>query len=660
MLVFFLSWLCFLPQSGNSFPAVVRSSRSWKSGPICRRNLCRSLSDNNNYNIASEESTAGAFIQRMALRQIFDGERNFLFTTKSNIRDYEWEKDKEVEDLLESILYLEEFPIEDFPGYTLELNQVNILQASKSTQDIEQLGGVQYDVFDGQQRIVTICLLIAAMRDVFVNEWGYEKKSDRVSELSKAIYPTKADPPDVDRITLRGKPGDLLHQILAKKSDLGKNVKTLRLPKPGRRIPPLSAPEKRLVENYQYLLDRLVDMGQSRVETLWSNIRHRTYFLVCTPASPRIARSMVLGLTKGKNFEPIDEFKQIVCFNQRDNENVQDETLGKWNDLVEDIGRKVVEDACLIYAQINTKRQVNKHQKVELMERFFASYLDKQESRKGSDFFEDRIKPAAQTLRSFREGSLVVPSDCSHQPSLTFLSQVTEVNRSKQIELLVIYFLMEASNTAQGGSNYDDELWRKLYAVERLALWMLTCRSKPSDKFERCWAVFAEPRHNTALELTAQEREHVVESLDTSSLGGSGQKNVTVAKIILERLNEYQINRDDDARLETRSRQSRLEYVMSPAPEKGSNAYPFPPLFGAPGNRIEDESDLDDWTTRFGNLAILHQKMGNCSFYEKKEFLKASSYPLTRRIAEYPKWDEDSLQKNHNYLLDLSREVWKL
>ena len=77
-----------------------------------------------------EESASGASIERKPLREIFDSERHYLFTTKSNMRDYEWRKEIEVEDLFESLLSLEDHPIDTCPGYTVELNLINILQIS--------------------------------------------------------------------------------------------------------------------------------------------------------------------------------------------------------------------------------------------------------------------------------------------------------------------------------------------------------------------------------------------------------------------------------------------------------------------------------------------------------------------------------------------------
>ena len=623
----------------------------------------------------------GAKIDRIALRQIFDSERNYLFEAQSNIRDYEWERDEHVEPLFESLLSLEESPVGQKATESLELNMIVLAKMSTNNQKI---GGDEFDVYDGQQRIVTLCLLIAAMRDVFIHGWGEDKGGPRVQEIAKAVYPSKADPPDVPRMKIRGRTNDLLLQILSKKDEFGKEVKKLKLPGVRRqRNPPLSHPEKRIIENYEYFYSRLEGIGEERTTAMWTNLKHRTYFLVCKADTQSIARSMVMGLSKGKDLEPIDEFKQIVCYHPRDTREVQEETLVAWNRLVDEVGRDVVEASCLIFAQIYTKRKLLKNQEVRLMQEFFTSFIKGPgEIHRGSDFFRKKIVPAAQALRYFRQGLLVVPARFPSPPSMSFLFQATLIARSKHIELLVMFFLMESGITQEvtGGTTLDEELCKKLAKVERLAVWMLMVKSQPAEKLRRCFDTISDP---TAMDLSSEERAAIISSLDVSAIGS--KSNATVAKSLLERMNEFELGQND-AKVEMNRQKLQLEHVLpqnppstvraeeessspasTPSISHGTSFFHAPrPLATSPPKDPMTSNEVDDegWTHRLGNLAILNQsancKMGNKPFSEKREILKDSPYPLTRRIANFPSWDAEAIEKNHKSMLELAREVWKL
>jgi hypothetical protein len=78
---------------------------------------------------------------RIPLQRIFNNERDFLFTTRRNVRSYEW-KSEELEDLFESIVCLEGDTDE------LELNVITILPKELKTEEKSAIGRTSriYDV----------------------------------------------------------------------------------------------------------------------------------------------------------------------------------------------------------------------------------------------------------------------------------------------------------------------------------------------------------------------------------------------------------------------------------------------------------------------------------------------------------------------------------
>ena len=82
---------------------------------------------------AASESTVTT--ERVALGDIFDTGRKYLFSTKMNLRSYEWSTD-EAETLFDDILYEVE---SDNPG-DLELNAINILRKNLSDKEERSIG----------------------------------------------------------------------------------------------------------------------------------------------------------------------------------------------------------------------------------------------------------------------------------------------------------------------------------------------------------------------------------------------------------------------------------------------------------------------------------------------------------------------------------------
>ena len=93
-----------------------------------------------------------------------------------------------------------------------------------------------------------------------------------------------------------------------------------------------------------------------------------------------------------------------------------------------------------------------------------------------------------------------------------------------------------------------------------------------------------------------------------------------------------------------------LEHVL---PQTPSNLW----------KHISDEDKLL-YTDRLGNLALLKNKIntdaGNDSFAFKKGFYEESKYVLTKKLAKYAQWDVDAIVKRQKELAELAVKAWPL
>ena len=154
-------------------------------------------------------------------------------------------------------------------------------------------------VHDGQQRLVSLSLLLAALRDKLM-QLGPEFEED-VREVSRAIYPIKSRYDPVVRIKLRERNGKWLDHLLSRKDENGEfypNDQPMPLPKPRSRKH-LTAADNLILEAYEYFYRRIDELTPPEALELLENFMAKTYMLICIPSSAQIARNWILRLGKG-------------------------------------------------------------------------------------------------------------------------------------------------------------------------------------------------------------------------------------------------------------------------------------------------------------------------------------------------------------------------
>lgn len=245
----------------------------------------------------SKEGTA-SITTRIPLGTIFDS-REYVFSTATNVRGYEWTT-KEAEELLDDLIDGSSGTIfNDMPRQDYELSQI-VLVPMEWDKDLYGLGG-RYDVHDGQQRLVTLCLLFASLRESFVEEKGM---ADTADELANMLNPKKVRKADIERINLNKRDNEVLSHIL--KNELNE-LEHMNLKK-------MTLANQRIYENYKLFEKRVGDMNKDDRIKFLDYLVENVYMLVCVPESATIARSLVMSQGKGKDNEPIDDFKGLVCF----------------------------------------------------------------------------------------------------------------------------------------------------------------------------------------------------------------------------------------------------------------------------------------------------------------------------------------------------------
>jgi len=286
-----------------------------------------------------------------------------------------------------------------------ELSQIVLVPTSDWDSNLLGLGN-RYDVYDGQQRLVTLNLLLAGLRNSFQSEAssgaGGGKRAVALaataSEISGMLMPTKVRKEDVMRITLRKRDNVLLDKILVGDGNANSDVDgdgqimdgiaslpTKSYPKMTNKgksqlLSPLSPANARIFQNFVHLSNRLSMLTTRERLRLLDYIVERVYLLVCIPETSRIARNIVMSQgRKGMDNEPVDDFKGLICFRYTLEEEDMYRTFDRWDALaaepkvlrsgsadstngdktsVKSVGRDIVSSACLLRASAALRTKI--------------------------------------------------------------------------------------------------------------------------------------------------------------------------------------------------------------------------------------------------------------------------------------------------------------
>jgi len=465
---------------------------------------------------------------RMPLGTIFDS-RDYIFTTATNIRSYEWTI-KQAGELFED-LYDAAFGIsmmntnndnnkdssdrmrinnDDDSSSTMfsssssslscyELGQIVIVPYQKELWDTALYGiGQRYDVYDGQQRIVTLCLLLAALRDTFRGEYGMKDTVDEITD--NLLYPAKVRKQSLPRMDLVRKNQNIPFQQIIQgttnnnsnnsndddtttatsnndSSSSGKQQQESNKKSTITKSTTKSNTNNRIVDNYEWLLERISQSftGENskaqRIQFL-DYLLENVYLLVCIPESDYIARNIVLGQSKGMDNEPIDDFKGLVCFRYTQKEDAMYDVFERWDNLASvpssssvsddddknrdassSVGRDIIATTCRLRTMAALRRKIGKNQEeVKAMELWLKQTLWYQNSNNknaalivdGKDFFLQQIQPACSILYMFRTlelENMLQYCDCSSEETgNTVQLQMTFKSRLRFLQSLVTNF----------------------------------------------------------------------------------------------------------------------------------------------------------------------------------------------------------------------------
>ncbi|MCX4671715.1 DUF262 domain-containing HNH endonuclease family protein [Streptomyces sp. NBC_01381] len=488
------------------------------------------------------------------------------------------------------------------------------------------------EVIDGQQRLTTLTILLAVLRDLAGDPDVAREISNTVVEpgsITLGLAP-KA------RLTLRSKDADFFRSNVQTSGAI--NDLLDRKPATFK-----TDAQCAIQSNAGALLEKLAPWPEQRRVELAQMLLKQTYLVVVsTPDLHGAYRIFSVMNARGLDLSPADIFKSRIIGDLSAAPDAADACTTKWEDAEEALGRDDFADLFLHLRMIFAKERAKK----ELLREFPEQVLNRHFlPGKAQDFVDDVLVPYADAYEQIRDHSYGAPTDA--EPVNAWFRRLSQLDNNDW-RPSVLWALRY-----QG----DDPDWldRFLRALERLAASMFIRRIYTTPRVQRFADLLKELDAGHGLDapsLTLTEDECAA---TRERLAGPLYLDTKTRKYILLRLDEMLAQ--DSGAVYTHPLIT-VEHVLPQNPKPESQwLVDF------------SEEERDWWIHRLGNLVLLNRRKNSeaqtYDFAVKKEKyftgkLGAVNFVLTSQVLQHDAWTPTLLETRQGQLLGALSDAWEL
>lgn len=556
--------------------------------------------------------------KEFAIKDVFSD--NFAFSVPNYQRPYAWEEQEAgelLDDLIQALGHSDD-KIDDLPPYFLG-----------SIVLIKQDGKPEAQVVDGQQRLTTLTILLAAIRDAL---------GEKGEQLQKFLYEQGNEftsTPDRYRVRLRPRDQVFFQSYIQERRG---SIETLE------NIDPTALPESQqnIRTNASSFIKKLkADLDETKRYRLAQYILGRCFLVaVWTPDLDSAYQTFTVLNDRGLDLLPCDILKAEIVGKVSSNK-VDDYNL-KWEATEEALGRERFNE---LFTHIRMTRRKTKPEEA-LLKEFRAMFL----KQLPEDLINKVIIPYGDAFGIIRKRNYQASekadqvNDLFHwlnridgsdwvPPAIRFLSE----NKSKPLILLKFF-----------------------QNLERLAAFLFITRVDRRARIERYGRVITAIDENndlystnSPLQLTEAERKELRSSLN----GSIYTQNNLVRQYILLRLDSVLV--EGGAKYGVQDDTVSIEHVLPQNPSKSSQwLKTFP-----------DEEQRNQLTHCLGNLVLLSRRKNtdaqNYEFPKKIEvyFFKnalASPFMLTNEVRSHQDWNPQIILDRQKKYVEKLSNLWSL
>lgn len=528
---------------------------------------------------------------------------------------------------------------EDIKASTLNKDPSYFLGAlvlhTRSFDDITGEGN--YDIVDGQQRITTLLILLAVIRDI-LREMG---DTERASQVQKFIY-QEADkkmsiPEQVRLIVWPDERAFFKKYVLTFDG-------TRNLSKDGMSTEAQENMAK-AIHIFRDKCDALVTGGQGvqSILDIFVHLRDRCYFLYTRTDDKALALTQFIRLNaRGVDLQSSDLLKTENLAEIRD-EQQSNSCSQTWIRLENDLGRDRMELLLGFIRDIQLKQKARKTLWEEYQLIFSKGLINR-----GVDFF-DTVQGAGDIYNQYVLDPLSIqPSSDIVVKYQNIIGLMRDFIPSADWVPVLIRFIERFGPNFPALLTFTERLERR-YVVD----WV--CGLTPTQRLTAMYGLLRLiDGSDTADSVINGPEFDVTKSQDLflSVVDAVDFYYRPFCKYILLRLD---LNMRASSNLvQVYGGQVTVEHVLPRNPDRNS-----------PWVQAFNDKDRENWTNRLGNLVLLSRRTntqaGRKPFADKKQTYFAKSmqdFHLTNDIAQYQDWTPAEVKARHQRLLTMLKRLW--
>jgi hypothetical protein len=546
---------------------------------------------------------------------------DFVFSIPMYQRPYAWEVEQ-AEMLLDDLLsFLGEGtePIDEVNPYFL--GSIVLIKSD---------GLPESEVVDGQQRLTTLTILLAALREVLPSNWR--------TTITKCLY-QEGDPTDVNpqgqenryRLTIRERDADFFKNYIQIEGGF-EQLKTLK-------DAVLSDSQGHIFENALALLNRLNQLDEERQKRLTQFILHKCLMVVVsTPDMDSAYRIFSVLNDRGLDLSPTDILKSEII--GKIPKEQQEKYNSRWEDTEVMLGRKPFE---YLFSHLRMIRRKAKQKDSVLKE--VREYV--KPSANPIQFIDEMLCPAAQAYADIQ--------DCCYESNQhaeainTYFKYLNRIDNADWLPPAIAYLSKHRHQPEQLLTFFKD--------LDRLASGLMIRRADINERMRRystllTWIEEGKDlsQPDSPLHLTAEECQAIIQRLN-----GPLYLETKIRLYVLLRLDTYLSGGEAVYTLPRIT----VEHILPQNPRQDSQWLTWFP----------DEEARQGYVHRLGNLALLsgykNSSAQNYDFETKKQKYftgksGVSPFAMTTQVLNTPEWTPEVIEKRQDELINSFKELWRL
>jgi hypothetical protein len=487
----------------------------------------------------------------------------------------------------------------------------------------------EFDVIDGQQRLTTLTILLAVLRELATTDGLAAELGRMIIEPGNVVQSLLPRP----RLAPRDRDASFFRKVVQEPGGVTFAINGYPSPANDAQIAMLA--------NVRALHGRLAGWAEGERLKLAQLLGNRTFLVVVsTPDLASAHRIFSVMNSRGLDLTPADIFKSDVI-GALAGSAAMDDYSTKWEDAEQELGRDAFADLFLHIRTVFSKERAKR----ELLKEFPTQVLNAYLPDRAKEFIDDVVVPYARAYR------VTVDADYSSAAGADAVNRW--LRRLAQLD----------NNdwrppTMWALRNHgDDPVWLNtfLQGLERLAASMLLRRTYATPRATRFIELLKDLESGRGLESPALILSDIEKAEATARLGGEIYLVTKVRKYVLLRLDEMLA---PNAGVTYDHPVITVEHVLPQNPAAGSEWHSW-----------FDEDARERWTHRLANLVLLSRSKNaeaqNYEFDKKKEkyFTSrngTSAFALTTQVLTQPTWTPQVLTARQEQLMDTLRQGWGL